>query len=88
LKNVAVIPGVNSDVVAAVMVSQHRKERDFSNLTPERDNSKPEECYPLGNTKATVSNSELQRIIIHGSSRETLNLVIGQVFVCTTPFDV
>jgi hypothetical protein len=73
LKNVAVIPGINSDAVAAVMASQHRKERDLSSLTPGRDNSKPEECDPLGNTKATVSNSELQRIIIHCSSRETLN---------------
>jgi hypothetical protein len=71
LKNVAVIPGINSGVAAAIMVSQHRKERDFSSLTPERDNSKPEECDPLGNTKATVSNSELHRIIIHCSSRDT-----------------
>jgi len=54
LNYVAVIPGVKGDIVAALMVSQHRKERDFSPSTPpERDNSKPEECNPYRETLKT-----------------------------------
>jgi len=43
---------------------------------PERDNSKPEECNPYRQTlKTPFKISELERVIIHGSSRDALNFI-------------